>query len=77
MQAVWPDSFVDEVNLPRTIHTLRKVLGDDGNGNKFIETVPTKGYRFVAKIKKIGENGFELAGRAHPDGNGGAPPFAG
>jgi DNA-binding winged helix-turn-helix (wHTH) protein/tetratricopeptide (TPR) repeat protein len=50
MQAVWPDSFVDEVNLPRTIHTLRSALGEDKNGNKFIETVPTKGYRFVAEI---------------------------
>ena len=50
MQAVWPDSFVDEVNLPRTIHTLRRVLGEDHNGNKFIETVPTKGYRFVASV---------------------------
>lgn len=71
MQAVWPDSFVDEVNLPRTIHTLRKVLGDDGNGSKFIETVPTKGYRFVAKIKEIEEKRSELP-RAHRVGNGGA-----
>ena len=60
MQAVWPDSFVDEVNLPRTIHTLRKLLGDDGNRSKFIETVPTKGYRFVARIEEIGENGSDL-----------------
>src|SRR3954449_305652 len=29
MAAVWPDSFVDEGNLPRTIHTLRKALGED------------------------------------------------
>lgn len=65
MQAVWPDSFVDEVNLPRTIHTLRKILGDDGNGNKFIETVPTKGYRFVAKVKETRENGSDLR-TAHP-----------
>ena len=50
MQAVWADSFVDEVNLPRTIHTLRRVLGEDENGEKFIETVPTKGYRFVASV---------------------------
>lgn len=60
MQAVWPDSFVDEVNLPRTIHTLRKILGDYGNGNKFIETVPTKGYRFIAQIEEISESGSDL-----------------
>ncbi len=50
MNACWPDSFVEEVNLPRTIHTLRRALHEDENGNKFIETVPTKGYRFVAKV---------------------------
>jgi DNA-binding winged helix-turn-helix (wHTH) protein/tetratricopeptide (TPR) repeat protein len=60
MQAVWPDSFVEEVNLARIIHTLRKALGDDGNGNKFIETAPTKGYRFVAKVKEIREIGSDL-----------------
>lgn len=53
MQAIWPDSFVDEVNLPRTIHTLRKALAEDENGSKFIETVPTKGYRFVAKVEEV------------------------
>src|SRR4026208_2143416 len=44
------DSFVEEGNLTRTIHALRKALGEDDNGNKFIETVPTKGYRFVARL---------------------------
>lgn len=53
MAAVWPDSFVDEGNIPRTIHTLRKALGDDGDANKFIQTVPTKGYRFVADVEKV------------------------
>ncbi len=50
MQAVWPDSFVEDGNLSRTIHDLRKALGQDKNGNKFIETIPTKGYRFVADV---------------------------
>jgi DNA-binding winged helix-turn-helix (wHTH) protein/tetratricopeptide (TPR) repeat protein len=55
MNAVWPDSFVDEGNLPRTIHTLRGILGEDENGGKFIETVPTKGYRFVTKVDEVNE----------------------
>lgn len=50
MQAVWPDSFVEEVNVPRSVHHLRKTLGQDNNGNKFIETVPTKGYRFTMPV---------------------------
>ena len=53
MSAVWPDSIVEEANVARIIHTLRRTLGDDGNGNSFIETVPTKGYRFVADVETV------------------------
>ena len=63
MNACWPNSFVDEVNLPRTIHTLRRIFDKDGNGAHFIQTVPTKGYRFVAKVERINGNGAkELPG---------------
>ena len=55
MQAVWPDSFVEETNLTRNIFTLRQVLSDDRNGNKFIETVPKRGYRFVTPVREIRE----------------------
>ncbi len=55
MQLVWPDSFVEEANIARIVHTLRKVLGEDENGNKFIETVAKKGYRFVAKVEEVRE----------------------
>ena len=50
MQLVWPDSFVEEANVARIVHMLRKTLGEDQNGNKFIETVAKKGYRFVAPV---------------------------
>ena len=50
MQRVWPDAFVEEANVARLVHTLRKVLGEDQNGNKFIETVAKRGYRFVAMV---------------------------
>ena len=59
MRAVWPDTFVEEANLARVIHTLRKALGDDGNGNKFIETIAKKGYRFVAETCRADANGAE------------------
>ncbi|MEO6335022.1 MAG: winged helix-turn-helix domain-containing protein [Pyrinomonadaceae bacterium] len=51
MQAVWPDSFVEETNVTRIVHTLRKTLGEDNNGSKFIETVPRRGYRFIAAVQ--------------------------
>ena len=55
MSKVWPDSFVEEANVARIVHTLRKKLGDDGNGVRFIETVPTKGYRLVVAVKESSE----------------------
>jgi len=53
MERIWAESFVEEANLARLVHTIRKTLGEDENGNKFIETVPTKGYRFVAEVEKV------------------------
>jgi serine/threonine-protein kinase len=53
MERIWAESFVEEANLARLVHTIRKTLGEDENGNKFIETVPTKGYRFVAEVERV------------------------
>jgi DNA-binding winged helix-turn-helix (wHTH) protein/Tfp pilus assembly protein PilF len=53
MQAVWSDSYVEDGNLPRTIHILRRALENGDNDLKYIETVPTKGYRFVANVTCI------------------------
>src|SRR5438034_9019802 len=53
MQALWPESFVEESNLNQLIFLVRKVLGDDRNGNGFIQTVPRRGYKFVAAVREI------------------------
>ena len=51
MSTVWADSYVEESNLSQNIFLLRKVLGDGKNGNgKYIETIPRRGYRFVADV---------------------------
>jgi hypothetical protein len=50
MANIWPDTFVEEVTLARTISDLRKVLGDGVDGERLIETVPKYGYRFVAPV---------------------------
>jgi len=52
LRVVWEDTFVEESNVARVIHSLRKILGEDAE-NKFIETVPKKGYRFVAEVEKV------------------------
>jgi len=54
MQKVWPDSFVEENNLAQNISALRKALGET-NDLKFIETVPKRGYRFLAPVQIIVE----------------------
>src|SRR5262245_45703749 len=44
MQKVWPDTVVEEVNLAHNISILRKVLGQKTDENRFIVTVPGRGY---------------------------------
>ena len=53
MQAVWPGSFVEEANLTVNISLLRKALGDKESGSQHIETIPKKGYRFVAAVSEV------------------------
>src|ERR1041384_6812757 len=51
MEKVWPDSFVEENNLAQNISILRKALGED----KYIQTVPKRGYRFVGDVSSTGD----------------------
>lgn len=51
MESVWPDSFVEESNLTQHISTLRKKLGQDRGQQRYIVTVPGRGYRFVSPVK--------------------------
>ena len=55
MKLVWADSFVEEGNLAVSIFEIRKVLGDNQNGHRYIETVPRRGYRFVATVTNPAE----------------------
>ena len=54
MKAVWPDTFVEEGALTRNISLLRKTLGDTGDEAAYIETIPRRGYRFVAPVRTVG-----------------------
>lgn len=51
LDMVWPEVFVAEINLSVNISTLRKLLRRSRGRQTFIETVPTRGYRFVAPVK--------------------------
>lgn len=50
LKTIWPDSFVEESNLAQHISALRKALGDQPGENRFIATVPGRGYRFVGEV---------------------------
>ena len=51
LKEVWPDTFVEEANLTQYIFTLRRALGDERSGPRYIETVSRRGYRFVADVR--------------------------
>jgi DNA-binding winged helix-turn-helix (wHTH) protein/tetratricopeptide (TPR) repeat protein len=51
VQAVWPDTIVEETGLTRNISVLRQTLGDDGQ--RFVATIPRIGYRFVAAVNHV------------------------
>src|SRR5207245_2563978 len=53
MQEIWPGQFVEEINLTVNISALRKVLGESQGGPRFIETIPKRGYRFIAPVKEV------------------------
>ena len=55
LESVWPNSFVEENTLTRTITILRRELGDSSRDSKIIETVPTRGYRFIAPVTALEE----------------------
>ena len=56
LDKVWPDATVTENALTRAIGLLRKSLNDDTHVPKFIETVPTAGYRFIASVTVAAED---------------------
>jgi Tol biopolymer transport system component/DNA-binding winged helix-turn-helix (wHTH) protein len=53
MKRLWPDTFVEESNLTFNIQQLRKCLGDNARTPVFIETIPRRGYRFIADVEPL------------------------
>ncbi len=53
MREVWPDTIVEENNITVSMSILRKILGENRQKPRFIETVPRRGYRFVAEVIEL------------------------
>ena len=62
MKAVWPDTIVEENNLTQNVSSLRRALGRDFS---FIQTMPRRGYRFVAEVRERWEEIPALVLREH------------
>ncbi len=77
LQQIWPERFIEESNLTFNIKMLRKALGDDAAKPRFIETVPRRGYRFIAPVKvlRVGPELVHAPASAHAT-NGYAPAIA-
>jgi len=57
---VWPDSVVEEANLSHNIYKLREALAERSDGQKYIETVHRRGYRFLAEVTSASDSDFEI-----------------
>jgi DNA-binding winged helix-turn-helix (wHTH) protein/TolB-like protein/Tfp pilus assembly protein PilF len=59
MNAIWPDATVEENNLNQNVSMLRRALGESRGENRYIVTVPGRGYQFVASVRTIAEPAVE------------------
>jgi len=55
MASIWPGRFVEDGNLTQSLSVLRKKLGENPQGGAYVETIPTRGYRFAASVRGVDE----------------------
>jgi DNA-binding winged helix-turn-helix (wHTH) protein len=63
LKRIWPDSFVEEANLTVNMSALRRALGEGPNEHQYVETVPRRGYRFVASVNDPAGEDMESSAR--------------
>jgi len=67
LSAIWPGLIVEENSLTQNISTLRQVLGETRTENRYIATVPRKGYRFVGEVTERSSLADPALPRRRPD----------
>jgi DNA-binding winged helix-turn-helix (wHTH) protein/TolB-like protein/Tfp pilus assembly protein PilF len=65
LRGVWSGQLVEEGNINRQISTLRRALGETSAEPQFVETIPKVGYRFVAPVREIRDQGADLVIERH------------
>ena len=73
LDAVWPETYVQPQVLRTYMLELRKVLGDDPGQPRFIQTLPKRGYRFVAQVTEKAQTEPGSANRRHSEPVSAAP----
>ena len=82
IDAAWPNLVVEDSNLVVQIASLRRVLGEESGGERWIETLPRRGYRFVGPAEigigdqGSGEQGIGEQGRISDAPRAAEPPLA-
>lgn len=54
-EQVWKQAFVTDNALTRAVKEIRRVIGDDASAPRYIETIPKRGYRFIAEVRTTAE----------------------
>jgi DNA-binding winged helix-turn-helix (wHTH) protein/Tfp pilus assembly protein PilF len=75
LAAVWPGVLVEDGNIGKAIHAVRRALGDRNGDGTYIETVPKHGYRFVADVIRIGTAAVSSAPSAASELPGRSPAY--
>jgi len=65
IQELWPDTFVEENNLSQYVSAIRKALGDGRHEQRYIETVPRRGYRFTGEVREVWGGDEQLINVSH------------
>jgi DNA-binding winged helix-turn-helix (wHTH) protein/TolB-like protein/Flp pilus assembly protein TadD len=65
LKTIWPDSIVEESSLSQNISMLRKALKNGSDGRRFIETIPKRGYKFIAPVKVVNNRAAADEGLLH------------
>ncbi len=68
MNEVWPGAFVEEGNLAQHVFMLRRALGETAEDPIYLETVPRRGYRFLAKVEMTSDAAMPISD-AHAGGS--------
>jgi DNA-binding winged helix-turn-helix (wHTH) protein len=55
LRAIWPDTIVEENNLNQNSSTLRRIFGESRGENRYIATVPGRGYRFIPEVRIVSQ----------------------